>query len=192
MFFNDPLPRPKPNKTYFGLSTADRGLYMAGVPLDILQAGAVEESILFGNEKISAGVLTTAYQTKYYTQILEAHPENIVGPGIWASHPNDFQAQRAVLKVIKKFDELHKFRSVRYIHPSLPYLAELQENLVILQGVSDKDPEIVHHVRRWLRNPFGIQCWVILTSPNPFKWCQEELGIIPNLLFKIQAGKTAG
>lgn len=156
---------------------------MTGMPLDFLAAKTTE--FQFKNEKFGTKILSSVQQDKAFKQFRE-NGLNQPSFTIFNSSPTDQEALSCCTSILRKNhrDGFHEFE---FVHATEKFPKQHQiKGLYVVLGCNAKDPEIAHHVRRWVRTPSGASIWLILTSTDPIGWSKDNLGLPPHFVFSLR------
>lgn len=188
---------PKKDSDFYKLKHSwEKICYIHGMPKMCLQPTSREPE--FVNFKGNAKIVTSALQKKTF----EAMKENwgTSNSAFWLAHPHDREALLAAATIIKKHASEKGFKSFEFVSPFEPLPFDRTSgdpneirDLYILVGANDKDVELTHRIRRWLRQPHGASVWVVGVAEDPYKWASEQLGCVPDYMFWMKkSGMSVG
>lgn len=181
---------PKLDKTFYSLPQAAKLLYLTGMPRQFC-VGPDREN-LFANTKLTDRILTSAEQSAKFKEIHREFPSDSIT--IISSWPNDQDALATACSLVRHYVTTGT-RNIEFVHPTeqFPRDAERLKDLYVLTGIHEKDPDILHHVRRWARSSMGTPRVLVVTTMEPYKWCYDQLGCLPQFLFHAKLpGKSIG
>jgi hypothetical protein len=177
---------PRLTSAFYRLSTENRPLYRIGMPLEGIEPGG---EVRFGNFRTNKTVITTAVQQAAFRKIQEV-PIDSVASAVFCSQPDRYALQAACSLIRKAYGE--GFREIEFVHPSEPLpRVEDTKALYVLTGLNQDDSETTRQARRWFYARHGASVWAIVTTTEPYRYCSESLGKIPEFLFLCQPSGTS-
>lgn len=182
---------PRKDSDYHKLKQAHEKLcYLNGMPKQYITGKDREPE--FMNFKANSRVVSAAQQKKVYDELREAAVWGPSHSAFWLSSPHDKMALEAACQVLRKkalsigfrsFEFISPFEDLRWTKPSDD--SDIRE-LYVLLGANERDVELTHRIRRWMRQPHGASIWVVGTAQDPYRWACEDLGCIPTYMFWIK------
>jgi len=186
---------PRRDAEFFKLKNPmDKVCFLNGMPKSYITAQDKDPE--FVNFKCHSRVITSALQKKAYEGIREnwgsAHT------ACFLSSPHDRDAMSASCQLVRQLARARGFKSFEFVSPfeDMPFLKNKDlppKELYVLTGMNEKDIEMTHRIRRWMKTPHGASVWVVGASTNPYLWVSEELRSIPSYIFWIKrSGVSVG
>jgi hypothetical protein len=164
--------------------------YLTGMPRQFCVAQDVIPT--FAPTKLTQRILTSIEQGNKFQEIQkEFLPDSLT---VISSSPTDQDALKVTCGLVKRYIQAGH-RNIEFAHPTehLPKETSYPKELYVLTGIHEKDLDVLHHVRRWARSSLGIPRILVVTTGEPYRWCNEQLGCLPQFIFHVRlAGKLIG